>query len=89
MPFIETSIFAIGLYVFFRWFRKEYLLNSFAWVAIFLISVLLGVGYVDVLKSHSGLHGYLSVAGVILMDFAAAITFGAAYRLAQRMKHRR
>ncbi|MHB1056514.1 MAG: hypothetical protein ACYC0F_01355 [Rhodanobacter sp.] len=89
MPFIETSIFAIGLYVFIRWFRKEDLPKYLAWVLIFLFFVTFGVGYAKFFKSPGDLQGYLSAAGIILMDFAAAITFGIAYRLAQKMMHRR
>lgn len=89
MPFIETSIFAIGLYAFIRWFRKESLSKYLAWVLIFLVFVTFGVGYAEFLKSPSDLQSYLSTAGIILMDFAAAITFGIAYRLAQRMMQRR
>jgi hypothetical protein len=89
LQFIEWSIFTIGLYVFVRWFRKVDLLKCLAWILIFLVSVIFGIGYVEFLKSSGGPRSYLFIAGVVLTDFGSAMSFGITYRLAQRMLNKR
>lgn len=89
MPFIELSIFVINLCVYVRWFRRQALLKYLLWSATFLVVVVLGLGCMKLLKSPADLENCLSVAGVILMDFTSAISFGIAYRLVKTVVRQR
>ena len=89
MPFMEVSIFAIGLYIFIRWFRQEALLKCMVWTLVFLVSVICGAGCVKFSMSADGRQSYFLLTGIVVMDFFAAIAFGVAFHLIRRMMHRK
>ena len=89
MPFIELYIFLISLYVFIRCFRRRNLFEYTVWSVTFLVAVMLGLGCAKFLALQSDLDSCFAVAGVVLVDFTSASSFGFAYRVGRMVVRQR
>lgn len=88
MPYLETIVFIIAICALMRVYRRYGLPNYLIWTACFILSVIVGLQFVNDCQASS-LHGrLLSLEGAVLLNYLAAVMFGVSVQIIRRLRQR-